>query len=205
MSDRSLIRRPFPYRFYNVTVALIVINIGVFLLNQMSRSSILYLGLFPQLVVQRGFYWQIATYMFVHGSFGHILFNMLGLFIFGIQLEREMGSSEFLLFYLLTGIGTGLISFALGANVVGASGAIYALLLGFATYFPYSRIYIWGILPMRAPVAVVVFAGLSLFFQFSGMAGGIAHFAHLAGIVLGYIYFLVRLNINPISVFLGSR
>lgn len=205
MSDRSIIRRPFPYRFYNATVALIVVNVVVFLVNRVAPNTVLYLGLFPQLVVQRSFYWQIVTYMFVHGSFLHILFNMLGLFIFGIQLEREMGSSEFLLFYFVTGIGTGLVSLALDANVIGASGAIYALLLAFATYFPYSRIYIWGILPLKAPVAVLLFAGISLFFQFSGMAAGIAHFAHLAGLVIGYLYFLVRLNINPIRVFLGSR
>jgi membrane associated rhomboid family serine protease len=143
--------------------------------------------------------------MFVHGSFGHILFNMLGLFIFGPQLERQMGSTEFLVLYLFTGIGTGFFSFLMGTNVVGASGAIYGLLLAFATYFPDARIFIWGILPLRAPIAVILFAGLSLFFHFSGVMGGVAHLAHLAGIVLAYFYFVVRLGINPIRVFTGRR
>lgn len=205
MDSRSLLRRPFQYKFYNATVGLIAINVAVFLINQLSRNSVLYLGLFPDLVVGRGFFWQPLTYMFVHSGFRHILFNMLGLFLFGVQLEREMGSSEFLLFYLVTGVGTGLVSLALGANVVGASGAVYALLLGFATYFPRARIYLFGLLPLKAPIAVLLFAGLALFYQFTGFGRGVAHFAHLAGIVLGYAYFLIRLDINPIRVFLDQR
>ena len=110
--------------------------------------------------------------MFVHGSFFHIFFNMLGLFIFGTQLEKRMGSSEFLLLYLFTGLGTGLFALLLGMNVVGASGAIYALLLAFAVYFPDARIIIWFV-PMRAPIAVLVFTGLSLVFHFTGFMGGI--------------------------------
>jgi membrane associated rhomboid family serine protease len=197
------LRRPLPYRFYNATMALIIINVAVFLLNRASPRSQLYLALIPQLVVQRGFFWTVVTYMFVHGGFTHILFNMLGLFIFGSPLERQMGSNEFLLFYLTTGVGTGLFSLVLGTNVVGASGAIYALLLAYATFFPNSRIFIFGLLPLRAPVAVALFAGLSLFFHFSGVAGRVAHLAHLAGIVLGYFYFVIRLGINPIRVFLN--
>jgi membrane associated rhomboid family serine protease len=203
MSSMNQLRRPFSYRFYNVTLTLIIMNVAVFLLNRVSPRSQLYLALIPQLVLQRGFFWMVLTYMFVHGGFTHILFNMLGLFIFGSPLERQMGSNEFLLFYIATGVGTGLVSLVLGTNVVGASGAIYALLLAYATYFPNSRIFIFGLLPLRAPVAVLLFAGMSLFFHFSGMAGGVAHFAHLAGIVLGYFYFVVRLGINPIKVFLN--
>ena len=202
MSNSNPLRRTLPYSYYNVTLTLIVINVAVFLINRVAPRSQIYLALIPQLVLQRGFFWQVLTYMFVHGGFSHILFNMLGLFIFGVQLERRMGSNEFLLFYLTTGVGTGLFSLVLGTNVVGASGAIYALLLAFATYFPYARIFIFGLLPLRAPVAVALFAGLSLFFHFSGAMGGVAHLAHLAGIVLGYIYFVVRLGINPIRVFL---
>jgi len=195
-------RRPLPYRFYNVTPALIIACIAVFLLGMTSRRTLLYLGLFPQLVTEAGYVWQLLTYMFVHANFTHILFNMLGLYLFGIPLEREMGSSEFLLYYLSAGLGVGIISLLLGVNVVGASGAIYALLLGFATYFPHARIFLFGLLPLQAPVAVLAFAAMSIFFQLTGLQGGVAHFAHLAGIVLGYLYFLLRLGINPIRVFL---
>ena len=143
--------------------------------------------------------------MFVHGSFYHILFNMLGLFLFGTQLERRMGSTEFLLLYMLTGVGTGLVSLALGMSVVGASGAIYALLLAFATYFPDARIFFFGFIPMRAPIAVIVFAVLSLVFHFTGLMGGVAHLAHLSGIVLGYLYFVIRIGMNPIRQFIDRR
>jgi membrane associated rhomboid family serine protease len=202
---KELIRRPFKYSFYNASLFLIAGNVLIFLLNRLAPQSFIYLGLFPQLVVQRGFAWQIFTYMFVHGGFWHILFNMLGLFIFGVPLERRMGSSEFLLFYLTTGLGTGLFSLLAGTNVVGASGAIYGLLLGFATYFPQARLLVFGIIPLRAPLAVVLFAGLSIAFQVTGAMGGVAHLAHLAGIILGYLYFVIRLGINPVRVFLEKR
>jgi len=202
MNSSNPLQRPFSYRFYNATIVLIVINVAVYLLNMAAPRSQVYLALIPQLVLRRGYFWQIVTYMFVHGGTMHILFNMLGLFIFGIQLERKMGSNEFLLFYMITGIGTGFFSLLLGINVVGASGAIYGLLLAFATYFPNSRIFIFGLLPLPAPFAVVLFAALSLFYQFTGTMGGIAHLAHLAGLVIGFLYFVVRLGINPIRVFL---
>ncbi len=196
------VRRPLPYHFYNATLGLVIACVVVFLLTMTSRSAFAYLSLIPQLVTQAGYVWQLVTYMFVHASFGHILFNMLGLYMFGIPLEREMGSSEFLVYYFTTGIGVGIVCLLLGINVVGASGAIYALLLGFATYFPHSRIFLFGLLPLQAPIAVLVFAAMSVFFQFTGLQGGVAHFAHLAGIGFGYLYFLLRLRINPVRVFL---
>ncbi len=199
----SRARRPLPYHFYNATLGLVIACVVVFLLSMTSpRAVFFYLGLYPDLVKQSGYVWQLVTYMFVHANFGHILFNMLGLYMFGIPLEREMGSNEFLIYYFSTGIGVGIVSLLLGVNVVGASGAIYALLLGFATYFPHSRIFLFGLLPLQAPVAVLVFAAMSLFFQFTGLQGGVAHFAHLAGIGFGYLYFLLRLRINPVRVFL---
>jgi membrane associated rhomboid family serine protease len=198
------VRRPLPYHFYNATLGLVIACVVVYLLTLTSPRVVAYLGLFPQLVTQDGWVWQLVTYMFVHDprSFWHILFNMLGLYMFGIPLEREMGSTEFLIYYFTTGIGVGIVSLLLGVSVIGASGAIYALLLGFATYFPHSRIFLFGLLPLQAPMAVLVFAAMSLFFQFTGLQGGVAHFAHLAGIVFGYLYFLLRLGINPARVFL---
>ncbi len=215
MSNLGIIRKPFRYRFYNATLVLIGLNVLVFVIGLFWKIYIpslgafipgtdLYFGLRPQLVLQAGYVWQVLTYMFVHGSFFHIFFNMLGLFIFGTQLEKRMGSSEFLLLYLFTGLGTGLFALLLGMNVVGASGAIYALLLAFAVYFPDARIIIWFV-PMRAPIAVLVFTGLSLVFHFTGFMGGISHLGHLAGIVLSYLYFLVRIGINPIRHFLDRR
>jgi membrane associated rhomboid family serine protease len=205
MKQTNLMKRPLPYRFYNLTLVLIVLNVAVFLINNLFRNTLGYLALTPRYVLAYHAYWQLLTYMFVHGSFGHILLNMIILFIFGVPLEQKLGSYEFLLYYLIAGIGAGLVSLTMNASVVGASGAIFALLLAFATLFPDSRIFVFGILPLRAPVAVLLFAGLELFYQLTGVRGGVAHLTHLAGLLFGYLYFIVRLGINPIQVFLRRR
>lgn len=204
MNGTNLLRRPFSYRYYNVTLTLIVINVVIYLINYAAPITRIYLALTPPIVLIRGYFWQVITYMFVHGGHWHILLNMLILFIFGVQLEREMGSHEFLLFYLLTGSGVGLVYLLMGQNVmlVGASGAIYAVMLAFATYFPNARILVFFVLPMRAPIAVALFAGISLFSHLAGARGNVAHLAHLIGIILGYVYFVIRLGINPIRKFL---
>ncbi len=208
MNQASGIRRPLRYRFYNATIGLIVVNVLVFLLIIVSRRLIGYLALTPSLVLQYNAWWQIFTYMFVHAGVWHLLFNMLALFLFGLPLERNLGSSEFLLYYFVAGLGAGLTTLlvnyysGLGSiPVVGASGAIYALLLAYATLFPDARIFIFGLIPLRAPVAVLLFAGLELYFQLSGTMGGVAHLAHLAGLLFGYLYFLVRFGVNPLKVF----
>ena len=127
MRRDSLLRRRFRYRMYNVTAALIVINLGVYFITLMSRDQ--WVDWFPLMPV-----WQLVTYMFVHSldSFYHIIFNMIALFFVGRHLENEMGSTEFLVFYLTCGLGAGLVSYAIGASVVGASGAVFAALLAFA-------------------------------------------------------------------------
>ncbi|HCC38110.1 MAG TPA: glpG protein, partial [Treponema sp.] len=123
----------------------------------------------------------------MHGGFRHILFNMLGLFIFGSQVERQMGSREFLLYYLVTGTLAGVFSFLLyyltgayGVILLGASGALFAVELAFAVLFPDSIIYIWGIIPLRAPVMVLGYTAIEVFLSVSGMNSGVAHFTHLA-------------------------
>jgi membrane associated rhomboid family serine protease len=142
--------------------------------------------------------------MFVHASPSHIFFNMFGLFIFGVQVEQRMGSREFLLFYLLTGTLAGAFSFVFllltgsyWTILLGASGAIFAVELAFACFFPNTLIYIWGILPLRAPVMVLGYTGLELFFSITGYRSGTAHFTHLAGFAFAWLYFLVRYGQNP--------
>jgi membrane associated rhomboid family serine protease len=156
------------------------------------------------MTVLHGWVWTFVTYMFMHGGFSHIIFNMLGLFIFGTQVERQMGSSEFLLYYFLTGILAGVFSFAVycltgayGVTLMGASGALFAVELAYAVFFPDSIIYIWGILPLRAPVMVLGFTALELFFSVTGLNSGVAHFTHLAGFAFGWLYFPVRFGMSP--------
>jgi len=204
----NIIKRPFRYRNDNVVLILIGLNILVYLVIQFFRHIpvIPYLSMNPVLVLGRGWIWQFATYMFIHDprSIGHLLFNMFALFIFGRQVESHMGSREFLLYYFLTGILAGLFSFLAYIftgqyfiTLMGASGAIFAVQLAFAAFFPNSIIYIWSILPLRAPVMVLGFTALEVFFILTGTRGNVAHTTHLAGFAFGWIYFVVRFGINP--------
>jgi len=209
----SFLRRPLRYRYYSATIILIVFNVLVFLFGYVDRSrALVYLYLIPDYVLQAGAWWQVLTYMFVHASWGHIFFNMLALFLFGIQLEQRMGSTEFLLYYFTCGIGAGIatviINSATGQGmipVVGASGAIFALLLAFAAFFPDARIFIFGILPIRAPIAVAAYAGIEIVSQFTNFQSGVAHLTHLAGLAFGYLYLVVRYGMNPIAIFFHRR
>jgi len=204
----NIIRRPFQYRYDNTVFVLIGLNVLVFLATQLLRDVplILYLAMNPVLVIDRGWVWQFFTYMFVHSPHGitHILFNMIALFVFGRQVEHHMGSREFLLYYFVTGTMAGIFSFfayiATGNYMVflmGASGAMFAVQLAFAAFFPRAVIHIWGILPVRAPILVLGFTGLSVFFMVTGAGGNVAHVTHLAGFGFGWLYFIVRFRINP--------
>jgi membrane associated rhomboid family serine protease len=204
----NILRGQFRYRFSSVVYYLIGINVLVFL-AQMLLNVTPFLAMTPWLVL-RGWVWQFVTYMFAHGNWQHILFNMLGLFIFGIQVERRMGSSEFLLYYLLTGILAGIISFAVyvftggvNAHLLGASGASFAGELAFAAFYPDALVYIWGIIPLRAPVMVLGYTALEVVFSITGRQRGVAHLTHLSGFAVGWIYFLVRFGINPWKAFRG--
>ncbi|MBR4824748.1 MAG: rhomboid family intramembrane serine protease [Spirochaetaceae bacterium] len=212
MSFSSKIRTPFRYEMWNVTLWLIIINIIVYFLSVLQPALFSYFSLNVINVIYKHAYWQFFTYMFAHGNFQHVFFNMLGLFFFGFSVEKAIGSKEFLLFYLLSGIFCGLVSFAayylsaLSGNIMayyysllGASGAIYAVLLAYAVIFPRNMIYIFGILPLPAPILVIVYAVIDFGGQFIG-SSNVAHVAHLSGFVFAWFYFIVRMGINPWKV-----
>ena len=206
----KILRKPFRYTYTSMVYYLIGINVLVFLAQRVFPLITFYLAMIPDAVLH-GWVWQVVTYMFVHSprSFTHILFNMLGLFIFGIQVEQRMGSKEFLLYYFITGTLAGVISFAVyyftstPAILLGASGALFAVELAFAAFFPDAIVYIWGIIPLRAPVMVLGFTVLELFFSVTGLQSGVAHLTHLSGFAVGWLYFLVRFRINPWREFRG--
>jgi membrane associated rhomboid family serine protease len=204
----NIIRRPFRYRYDNAALFLIGLNLLVYLAELFLKNLpvIPYLSMIPVAVTSRGWVWQFVTYMFVHDprSISHLLFNMFALFIFGHQVERRMGSREFLLYYFSTGILAGIFSFLayvftghMWITLMGASGAIFAVQLAFAVFFPDSVIYLWGILPLRAPVMVLGFTALEIVFMVTGLGGNVAHATHLAGFAFGWLYFVVRFGINP--------
>ncbi len=137
--------------------------------------------------------WSPLTYMFLHGGFWHLFANMVGLFFFGPPLERAWGSRYFLQFYLVAGLGGALFALPLypviGAPfVIGASGAVFGLLLAFALNWPEAPIYIWGILPVKAKWFVAVLGGLALLATVGGGGGRTAHWAHLGGLVTGFLF-----------------
>jgi membrane associated rhomboid family serine protease len=213
MDRNSLIRRPFVYSNRNAALWIIAINVFVFVLEYLFPGLLLRLAMTPVLVLH-GYFWQPFTYMFIHDpqSITHILVNMLGVFFFGTQVERELGSKEFLLYYLLTGFLAGVFSFVFylftgGAYIplLGASGAVFALLLAFAALFPRAEIYVWGILPLRAPVMVLGYAALEIVSQLFSFQSGIAHLTHIAGFGFGWLYFLVRFGVNPAKRFFPRR
>jgi membrane associated rhomboid family serine protease len=144
------------------------------------------LAFVPMLALSRP--WTIITYMFLHGGIGHIFFNMLSLFFFGPRLESRLGGRQFLILYFVSGIVGALLSFLLSpaSGVIGASGAVFGVMLAYASFWPRDQILIWGILPVEARVMVIAMTVLALFGGFTG-GGGIAHFAHLGGFLGGWL------------------
>ncbi len=182
----------------SVVTTIVIINVLVFLLQMLLTRTPFqaFFALYPKLVVERGFIWQIGTYMFLHGGIFHLFFNMLIIWMFGSTLEQIWGGRRFLQYYLICGLGGAVFSFIFSYNVpvIGASGAGYGILLAYGVLFPYNQIYIWGIIPVRARTLVIVLGGVEFL---SGLTGtdGIAHFAHLGGMAAG----LVVLKADPRS------
>ena len=149
-------------------------------------------GLTPGLAVFKFYLWQLVTYLFLHAGIIHILFNMLFLWMFGGPLENIWGTRKFLFYYFVTGIGAGIcyIIFAfttgLGGTTIGASGAIFGLLLAFGYLFPDSIILMFFIFPMKMKYAVIIFAAIEFLMSFH--ISGVAHIAHLGGMIFGLIY-----------------
>jgi membrane associated rhomboid family serine protease len=188
---------------------LIITNVVAFLLNLIIGNVMtLRLGLSPQAVFEQLAVWQPLTYMFLHstGGFGHILINMLSLWMFGTELERTWGTRFFTKYYLVTGVGAAATSMLLSLwfddiyyNVtVGASGAIYGLLLAYGMYFPHRPIYLYFIFPIPARVFVMIVGAIAFISSMSGPGGGVAHAAHLGGLVVGYLY-LKGLKSRPLD------
>ncbi len=150
--------------------------------------------------------WQIFTYMFMHGGFGHLFFNMLALWMFGMELENTWGSRKFLTYYLACGVGGAvanlLVSPWLGqtAPTVGASGAVFGALIAFGLLFPDRPILLYFLVPVRAKFFVAGYIALELLYGVMGTADGIAHFAHLGGAAVGFVYTLVITGKIPLGV-----
>ena len=189
--------------------ALIGANVALFIVQSIVPSITLALGLVPALVVQRLWIWQLGTYMFLHGGLLHIVFNMLALWMFGTELERTWGTRFFLKYYFVTGIGAGILTVLFSllpmnvsrvlyvSDVIGASGAIYGLLLAYGLYFPDRPIYMYFVFPIPARIFVLIMGALAFYSSMSEV-GGVANATHLGGLLVGYVY-LKSLRVSPIA------
>jgi len=166
---------------------------GVFLLQSFAPQQIsINFGLIPILVWKKFYLWQLGTYIFLHGSLFHLIFNLFALWMFGCQLERQWGTKNFVKYFFVTGIGAG-ICYALVkpgqlGPVIGASGAIYGILLAYGMIFPERMIYVWFLFPIKAKYFVMIFGAIELYASITSAGGGIAHVAHLGGMLFGYFY-----------------
>ena len=176
-----------------VTQALLIVNVAIFFLEQL--VGFWFTQLFALWPLDGGFLpWQVVSYAFMHGSTMHLLFNMLGLWMFGSELERVWGQNRFIQFYfasLLAAAGMQLlVNMVLGSPypTVGASGALFGLLLAYGMMFPNRTIMLLiPPIPMKAKTYVMVFGGLELLLGVTGTQSGVAHFAHLGGMLGGYL------------------
>ena len=207
----------------NWVMKIIFINLGIFLIQSLSinmnsimpyriaignhmfegKISIMnyYFGLIPALVVTKFYVWQFVTYMFLHGGFWHIFFNMYGVLLFGTSIEHLWGTKKFLFYYFFTGIGAGItifvVNFILGGTdifipTIGASGALFGLLLAFGILFPNAELLIFFILPIKAKYLVFLYGAIELTAQISsGGNSGISHLGHLGGLLFGLIFFAI--------------
>jgi membrane associated rhomboid family serine protease len=192
-----------------VLKALIGANVAVFFAQFFPIVSELF-GLRPIFVVRSLWLWQPVTYMFLHGGLFHILFNMLALWMFGAELERLWGSQYFLKFYFVTGVGAGLLTVLFSllpfefarqvytSNVIGASGAIYGLLLAYGLYFPDRPIYMYFLFPVPARIFVTIMGLIAFYSSVSGANGGVANATHLGGLLIGYVYLKGR-RLDPLG------
>ena len=183
--------------------AIVYTNVAVFVLTLFSPTFVLgEFGLLPEAVFGALQLWRPFTYMFVHdpGGFGHILFNMLALWMFGVELERRWGTQAFTRYYFVTGVGAGISQLVISllpfegtaglytVSVVGASGAVYGIILAWALLFPHRHVLFMFVFPLPARVFAMLMGAIAFLSAASGGGGPVAHIAHLGGMLFGWLY-----------------
>ncbi|MEE8257006.1 MAG: rhomboid family intramembrane serine protease [Acidobacteriota bacterium] len=188
-----------------VVKKLIIVNVAVFVVDFLLTRSVFelnsgiswfaqYFGLSPYDVTHSLHFWQVGTYLFLHdiNGFMHILFNMFALWMFGSDLEKSWGSEKFLFYYFLTGIGAGICVVLVDPSspipTVGASGAIFGILLAFGLLFPDRPILVALLIPVKAKYFVMIIGGITFLSLMGSPGSGISHIAHAGGMIFGYLY-----------------
>jgi membrane associated rhomboid family serine protease len=181
--------------------ALLIANVAGFLVQFVFPRIVQVFGLSPDLVLGSLWVWQPVTYMFLHGDVFHILFNMLVLWMLGVEMERLWGTVAFVRYYFVSGVGAAMVTilvsllpFAFAGQVwysltIGASGAIYGLLFAYAYYYPTRPMMFFPIpIPIQAKYFVMILGAIAFFSSVGGRASGVAHATHLGGLLAGYLY-----------------
>lgn len=192
---------------------LLIIN-GVVFFVKLMMKNITIDGVYAEDIIIRWFalmpigtgyfeIWQLVTYQFLHGGFSHILFNMFALWMFGMEIENQWGGKKFLIFYLLCGVGAGLLHLFISplltgaAPTIGASGAVYGIMAAFALIYPNRLIYLYFFIPIKAKY-LITFLILMEFMLVDSVGSGVAHLAHLGGAIVGFIFVMLddRTNVE---------
>lgn len=179
-----------------VVLNLIIINVIVFVAQMLLDSSLGLTNILALYPYNSGYFepYQLVTHMFAHGGFLHIIFNMYALWLFGSVLEKIWGPKKFLIFYFVCGLAAGVAQMFLVSNApaIGASGAIMGLLAAFAYTFPNTEFYIIPFpFPIKAKWMAAIYAAIDLFGGFAGGGDNVAHFAHLGGLIMGFILVII--------------
>jgi len=190
-----------PSIFTDAIKVLVSINFCIFVLQSIARAENLFFplfGLVPKLVWSELMIWQPFTYMFFHGGIWHVLINMFVLWMFGSELERLWGKKFFLNYYFITGVGSGLVTMMFGLHsmipIVGASGAVYGVLLAYGVIYPNRQVYLYGLIPIKS-LWFVIGVGSIAFLSSFNEGSQISHLTHLSGMIIGY--FLLK---NPFQL-----
>ena len=186
---------------------LLIINIVVFILMGLFGEKALLIrsfGLVPILVWQKYYLWQLFTYLFIHGDLLHILLNLFMLWVCGQGLETQWGRKKFFLFYFVCGIGAGLITVFFDVYsitpIVGASGAIYGLLVAYGFTYPNRILLLYGLFPIKAKYVVLGFGVIAFIASISANQSNISHITHLSGMAIGFVLIFIKLNWDLIQM-----
>jgi len=200
-----------PALFTDAIKILVSVNFGIFLLQTVARTEGLFFplfGLVPKLVWSEFMIWQPFTYLFFHGGIWHLLINMFVLWMFGSELERLWGKEHFLKFYFVTGVGAGLVTMIFGLNsmtpIVGASGAVYGVLLAYGLTYPNRTVYLYGIIPIKS-LWFVIGIGVIAFMSSFDNVSQISHLTHLSGMVIGYLMLKRPVRFNDLWFTIRKR
>jgi membrane associated rhomboid family serine protease len=200
-----------PALFTDAIKILVSINFGIFLLQTIARTEGMFFplfGLVPKLVWSEFMLWQPFTYLFFHGSIWHVLINMFVLWMFGSELERLWGKKHFLKFYFVTGVGAGLVTMIFGLNsmtpIVGASGAVYGVLLAYGLTYPNRTVYLYGIIPIKS-LWFVIGIGVIAFMSSFDNVSQISHLTHLSGMLIGYLMLKRPVRFNDLWFTIRKR